>query len=85
MSQLDWEAIARANTHPLRVSILEALAKEGGRTMSPNGLSRELNAPLSNTSFHVIGARKQGLIELSYTRPRRGATEHFYELSGGGK
>lgn len=77
---VNWERLARATAHPLRVSILEVLGIDGGRTMSPSELSRELQIPLSNTNYHVTELAKAGLIDLVRTRQVRGATEHFYRL-----
>jgi DNA-binding transcriptional ArsR family regulator len=77
---VNWEQLARATAHPLRVSILEILGIDGGRTMSPSDLSRELQIPLSNTNYHVTELAKAALIELVRERQVRGATEHFYRL-----
>ena len=77
---VNWERLARATAHPLRVSILEILGIDGGRTMSPSELSRELQIPLSNTNYHVTELAKAGLVDLTRTRQVRGATEHFYRL-----
>jgi DNA-binding transcriptional ArsR family regulator len=77
---VDWEQLARATAHPLRVSILEILGIDGGRVLSPNDLSQELQIPLSNTNYHVTELAKAGLIELVRERQVRGATEHFYRL-----
>lgn len=77
---VDWERLARATAHPLRVSILEILGIEGGRILSPSDLSHELQIPLSNTNYHVTELAKSGLIELVGQRQVRGATEHFYRL-----
>ena len=79
---VDWEQLARATAHPLRVSILEILGIDGGRTLSPCELCRELQIPLSNTNYHVTELHKAGLIELARERQVRGATEHFYRLPG---
>jgi DNA-binding transcriptional ArsR family regulator len=78
---LDWEHLARATAHPLRVSILEILSMDGGRTLSPSDLSRELQIPLSNTNYHVTELAKAGLIDLARQRQVRGATEHFYRIA----
>jgi predicted ArsR family transcriptional regulator len=75
---MNWQLLARANTHPLRISILEVLALDGGRTLSPSDLSYELRTPLSNVNYHVTELRRTGLVELAGERPVRGATEHFY-------
>jgi DNA-binding transcriptional ArsR family regulator len=77
---LDWERLARATAHPLRVSIMEILGMDAGRTLSPNELSLELQIPLSNTNYHVTELAKAGLIELERQRQVRGATEHFYRI-----
>jgi len=77
---VNWESLARATAHPLRVSILEILGIDGGRVLSPSDLSRELQIPLSNTNYHVTELAKSGLIELVRERQVRGATEHFYRL-----
>jgi predicted transcriptional regulator len=77
---LNWEHLARATAHPLRISILEILGMEGGRTLSPSELSQELQIPLSNTNYHVTELAKAGLIELTHQQQVRGATEHFYRI-----
>jgi predicted ArsR family transcriptional regulator len=77
---LDWEHLARATAHPLRISILEILGMDGGRTLSPSELSQELQIPLSNTNYHVTELAKSELIQLARQRPVRGATEHFYRI-----
>ncbi len=77
---VDWEHLARATAHPLRISILEILGMDGGRTLSPSDLSQELQIPLSNTNYHVTELAKAGLIELARQRQVRGATEHFYRI-----
>jgi DNA-binding transcriptional ArsR family regulator len=75
---VNWELLARANTHPLRVSILEVLNLDGGRILSPKDLSRELQSPLSTVNYHVTELRKCGLLEVVDERQVRGAIEHFY-------
>lgn len=82
---VNWERLARATAHPLRVSILEILGIDGGRVLSPSDLSRELQIPLSNTNYHVTELAKAGLIELVRERQVRGATEHFYRLPVSGE
>ena len=77
---MDWQRLARANTHPLRISVLEVMAMDGGRTLSPSDLSYELRVPLSNVNYHVTELVRSDLIELASQRQVRGATEHFYKL-----
>lgn len=80
---MNWQLLARANTHPLRISILEVLSLDGGRTLSPSDLSYELRTPLSNVNYHVTELHRTGLVELVGERPVRGATEHFYRETKG--
>ena len=77
---VDWEHLARSTAHPLRISILEILGMDGGRTLSPSELSQELQIPLSNTNYHVTELAKAKLIVLARQRQVRGATEHFYRI-----
>ena len=78
---MNWERLARANTHPLRVSILEALNRGGGRKLSPKNLSVELEAPLSTVNYHTTELRRSGLIKVVAERQVRGAIEHFYRTA----
>jgi predicted ArsR family transcriptional regulator len=75
---VNWERLARANTHPLRVSILEVLSIDGGRTLSPKDLSLELQAPLSTVNYHVTELRHSNLVKVVDEQQVRGAIEHFY-------
>ncbi len=77
---MNWERLARANTHPLRVSILEVLSIDRGRTLSPKDLSLELQAPLSTVNYHVTELRRSNLVKVVDERQVRGAIEHFYRL-----
>jgi hypothetical protein len=77
---VNWEHLARANTHPLRVSILEVLSIDGGRTLSPKDLSLELQAPLSTVNYHVTELRRSNLVKVVDERQVRGAIEHFYRV-----
>ena len=75
---MNWERLARANTHPLRVSILEVLSIDGGRTLSPKDLSLELQSPLSTVNYHVTELRRSDLVKVVDEQQVRGAIEHFY-------
>ena len=84
-NKLNWERLARANTHALRISILEVLSIDGGRTLSPKDLSIELQAPLSTVNYHVTELAKSDLLELTGERQVRGAVEHFYRPAMNGR
>jgi DNA-binding transcriptional ArsR family regulator len=77
---VNWERLARANTHPLRVSILEVLGIDSGRVLSPKDLSLELRSPLSTVNYHVTELRRSGLVEVVEEHQVRGAIEHFYRV-----
>lgn len=70
--------LAKAFAHPLRVQILGILNE---RVASPNLLSKELDESLNLVSYHVRVLEKYGCVELVETKPRRGATEHFYRAT----
>jgi DNA-binding transcriptional ArsR family regulator len=75
-SEQDLETrMAKALAHPLRARVLTRLNE---RVASPNELSRELNEPLGNVSYHVKALLELGCIELVDTAQRRGAIEHYY-------
>jgi helix-turn-helix protein len=81
----DWEEVARIETHPLRLAIIEAMSMDGGRTLSPAELSYELQEftrSISDINYHMTKLKKAKLVRLAHTRPVRGALEHFYCLTG---
>jgi len=82
---VNWELLARANTHPLRVSIVEVLNLDGGRILSPKDLSLELQAPLSTVNYHVTELRNCGMLEIVDEQQVRGAIEHFYRVVDSGR
>jgi DNA-binding transcriptional ArsR family regulator len=85
---LDYQRIAEAFVHPLKLRILALMAQpsppqaeDGTRGCSPHGLSIALDAPLGTVSYHVHQLEKAGLIELVAVKQRRGALEHYYTLA----
>lgn len=69
------QRLVRALAHPLRVQILEILTE---RVASPNLISIELGARLTDVAYHTRILDQFGCLELVETARRRGATEHFY-------
>lgn len=65
-----------AMSHPLRAEIFRLIVDTG--PVSPVQLARELDAKTENVSFHCKRLVELDCAELAYTRPVRGATEHFY-------
>jgi DNA-binding transcriptional ArsR family regulator len=88
---LDYQRIAEAFVHPLKLRILALMAElpppravpEGApeRGWSPTSLHLAVDEPLGNVSYHVRELDKAGLIELVATKQRRGALEHYYTLA----
>ena len=88
---LDYQRIAEAFVHPLKLRILALMSEppppravpenspEPG--WSPNSLYVAAGQPLGNVSYHVRELAKAGLIELVATKQRRGALEHYYTLT----
>jgi DNA-binding transcriptional ArsR family regulator len=70
--------VANAISHPLRAEIFRLLLD---REASPSGMSKILDAPIANTSYHVHQLVKLGLVELTHRRDRGGAIEHYYAAS----
>jgi DNA-binding transcriptional ArsR family regulator len=82
MSPVNWEHVARAELHPLRVRIIEHA--EGAREpFSPSQLADRFGAPLGNVAYHVRRLRAEGLLEATSRRMRGGVVEHFYRASTG--
>jgi DNA-binding transcriptional ArsR family regulator len=77
MNDQFWERLARAKTHATQMRILKSM-QEAEEPLSPKLLSDQLEEPIGNVSYHVKCLKEVGLLELSHTRPRRGAVEHFY-------
>ncbi len=71
--------MVKAFAHPLRLEILRLL----GSRASPTELARKLGAPLGSVSYHVRVLAELGALKLVDQAPRRGAIEHYYELTPG--
>lgn len=78
---IDWERLARAETHALRVAVLEVLAMDGGRTLAPNELAYELQVPLAKIIYHTTALHKARIIRQAHKHQVGGSFEHFYCLS----
>ena len=79
---LDWEKVARLELHPRRFGLLQVLALDGGRTLSPSECAFELHTSTADAHYHMSVLRTSGLLRPVKTVPVRGAKEHFYCLVG---
>jgi DNA-binding transcriptional ArsR family regulator len=79
ITEIDDPRLVKGLAHPLRIQILRVLEN---RVASPSEIADEIGAPLGNVSYHVRFLARVGLIELTSTKPRRGAVEHYYRSVG---
>lgn len=77
---IGWEKVARAETHPMRMSILEILSIDGGRTLSQGEMASELQESPPNVGYHVAELYEAQLIRRAHEHDRGGVIEHFYCL-----
>jgi hypothetical protein len=80
MDCVNWERLARAETHILRLSILEVLSLDGGRTLSKSELAHELQEPLGKLNYHLTALVASKVIRLVHEHIVGGTIEHFYCL-----
>lgn len=73
----ETQRIMQVLNHPLRRKII-CFAVAEGEPVSPASASRGLEEKLSNVTYHVNELFKAGVFESRFTRPVRGAVEHFY-------
>jgi DNA-binding transcriptional ArsR family regulator len=69
------EVLVKALNHPVRVKALTILTE---RTASPKEIAAEIDAPLSNVSYHVRVLDELGLVEIREEESVRGSVAHFY-------
>jgi DNA-binding transcriptional ArsR family regulator len=69
--------------HSTRLRIVARLHTDG--RSSPSEMADDLDEPLGNISYHVRQLLKGKLIALVDEQPRRGAVEHYYELTERGR
>jgi DNA-binding transcriptional ArsR family regulator len=67
---------AKAIAHPLRVRIMVELDRG---PMSPAEYAAKFGGALENVAYHFRTLMECDCIQVVGERPRRGATEHFYE------
>lgn len=70
------EVLVRALNHPVRVKALTILTD---KVASPKEISKEIEVPLSNVSYHVRVLGELGLVEIVEEESVRGSVAHFYK------
>lgn len=76
--EVDWEAIARACTHPLRVRIMEHAAAAPRVRFTPAELATAWGEPLGNVAHHVRSLHGQGRLAAAGEKQVRGGVAHYY-------
>ena len=66
----------KALNHPVRVKALTILTE---KIASPKEIAAQIDAPLSNVSYHVRVLDELGLIEIMEEENVRGSVAHFYK------
>lgn len=79
---MDWEKLARAFVHPLRVQIYEAISTSSKPMYSGDLVDQLENTYGGQVSFHLTALEEAGLIVLDHKERRRGATAKFYREAG---
>jgi DNA-binding transcriptional ArsR family regulator len=79
LNRSDDNDLLAALRHPLRRRILRRMV--GEEAISPRELSEELDAPLSNVSYHMRVLADCAVISLVRTKPVRGSMQHFYRTA----
>ncbi len=74
----------KAMAHPTKLRIVHAMMPADA-VRSPNQLSKIVGETLGSTSYHIRFMTEKGVLVLVRTEPRRGALEHYYKLSDGGR
>jgi hypothetical protein len=78
---VNWEAVARAETHPLRLRIVERAARLPDCRFSAKDLSDEWGDSLGTLSYHLRELHAQRLLAKAGDRTERGATQRYYRAA----
>ena len=70
------EVLVKALNHPVRVKALTILTE---KVASPKEIAAQIDAPLSNVSYHVRVLDELGLVEIVEEESVRGSVAHFYK------
>jgi DNA-binding transcriptional ArsR family regulator len=76
---VNWEKLARAETHPLRVKLLEAI-EESPEPLYSGDLTPMFDADGQSVKYHLSELEKAELLELDHTEQRRGKKARFFRV-----
>ncbi|HXR31435.1 MAG TPA: helix-turn-helix domain-containing protein [Solirubrobacterales bacterium] len=75
------ERFTRARSAPTRAAILQILAIDDRRALSPAEIALELQGAIDGAGYHARVLEILGLVEVVGTRLDEGAQERFYRLA----
>jgi DNA-binding transcriptional ArsR family regulator len=78
---VEWEAVARAETHPLRLRIIEHAVARPAARFSASELAINFAEPLGNVSYHLRALHGNGLLDRAGQRTVRGAIQRYYRAA----
>lgn len=75
------DAVLKALNHQLRRRIMRVILGRRGKSVSPAEVSKLLDVPLSNVSYHFRVLAKSRALDKTSERPVRGSIKHFYRAN----
>ena len=77
-----WERVARSESNPTRLKILDTLAA-ASEPVSATTLAIAAAVTPDSINYHVNQLRKRGLVVLDRTEPMPGGQLRYFRLGGG--
>ena len=82
MAGIDWEAVARAETHTLRLRIIEYAAADPERDFAAVDLANEWGFPVPNVAHHLRELHQGQFLERARDRRTGGSPARCFRASG---
>src|SRR4051794_32491478 len=79
---IDWERLARAESHPVRIAIIDLLQRDGEQALSAREIAAKLQLPHRTVSHHVNDLLGSGLLISAGHRVTRGTAARLVCLEG---
>lgn len=80
---LDWQRLAFAFVHPIKIAVLELMQDE--EPHAPSDLAVALDESLGGIAYHVKELENAGLIELVALEKKGRGIRRLYRLSAPGR
>ena len=79
---VDWEGLARAETYPVRIAIIDLLQRDGRQPLTAKEIAAELQLPYSNIAQHVNVLLANRILISAGHRMTRGTAARLVCLEG---